>query len=380
MGTRRREPFDALKNVSFSVHPGEAVAVIGENGSGKTTLLKLIAGISEPSAGSIAVGGRVGSLLEVGAGFHPEMTGRENIFLSGAILGMTRKQLEERVEQIAQFSELDEFLDVPVKFYSSGMFVRLGFSVAIHCLPEVLLLDEILAVGDEHFQKKCIRAIEAFLQDGGTILYVSHDFRSVRMLCPRALVLSDSELIFEGETEGAISKYHHRLWQKHHVGPGIPTETVYRNRFGNFDARILNVRILDGQGSSKREFDIGDTLQVEVDYRVERPIGESTLGLITRDTGGNLLHSCSTVLMGTEIPTTIGEHRVRFGLSQMNLRVGLYDITVALSSSIVSTHFPHDWRKYIYDIWYRMDTFQILPSQMEAKRCDGFADIGVHWA
>lgn len=377
MGARQREPFDALRDVSFTVERGESVGIIGENGSGKTTLLKLIAGITQPSSGSISVEGRVGSLLEVGAGFHPEMTGRENIFLSGAILGMTQKQLSARVEEIARFSELDEFLDVPVKFYSSGMFVRLGFSVAIHCLPDVLLLDEILAVGDEHFQKKCVRAIEAYMEEGGTILYVSHDFRSTRLLCPRCLVLGDAHLIYDGETEAAISKYHHSLWQKHHVG--VETETVFRNRFGTFDARILTVDLLDDQGRNQREFSVGEPIQIEIHYRVEKPIGESTIGLILRDCQGNLLHVCSTILMRLEIPTSLGEHHLRFRLGQLNLLPGLYDFTVVASSSVVSTQFPHDWRKYVYDIWYRLRTIQILPDQADQRRYEGSASLAIGW-
>ena len=196
---QRFSRFAALKDVSLQVFPGECLAVLGENGSGKTTLLKLIAGITRPDQGTVGVRGRVGTLLEVGAGFHPEMTGRENILLSGAILGLTETEIEDRLQDIIEFSELEEFMDVPVKQYSSGMYVRLGFSVAIHALPEVLLLDEILAVGDEHFQKKCLGAILNFLQEGGTIVFVSHDLNAIRLLCTRAVFIDNGELTFDGD-------------------------------------------------------------------------------------------------------------------------------------------------------------------------------------
>ena len=200
----RRRDVEALPGLSFAVEPGEAVGLIGRNGSGKTTLLRLIAGIIKPTEGRVAVGGRIGSLLELGAGFHPEFTGRENVYLNGAILGLKRAAIRPALEEIVAFSELERFIDVPVRTYSSGMYMRLGFAVAAHLEVDVLLLDEVFAVGDEEFQRKCFGKIFEFKQRGGTIVFVSHDAAAVERLCPRAVLLKDGQLAFDGPTREAI--------------------------------------------------------------------------------------------------------------------------------------------------------------------------------
>ncbi len=202
------EQFYALHDVSFTVKPGEAVGIIGHNGAGKSTLLKLLTRVTAPSEGDIWLNGRVASMLEVGTGFHPELTGKENIYLNGAILGMTRREIDAKLDEIIDFSECAQFIDTPVKRYSSGMYVKLAFSVAAHLNSEIMLLDEVLAVGDTRFQQKCIKKIsDTVNEEGRTVLFVSHNMNAVRQLCPRSIVLDHGSIIFDGDTETAILKY-----------------------------------------------------------------------------------------------------------------------------------------------------------------------------
>ena len=202
-----REEFWALRDVSFEVARGERLGIIGRNGAGKSTLLKILSRITEPTRGRIELEGRVASLLEVGTGFHPELTGRENIFLNGAILGMGRGEIRRKFDEIVAFAEVEKFLDTPVKRYSSGMYVRLAFAVAAHLEPEILLVDEVLAVGDAEFQKKCLGRMETVGREGRTVLFVSHNMNAISLLCSRALVLADGALAFDGEVPEAVRRY-----------------------------------------------------------------------------------------------------------------------------------------------------------------------------
>lgn len=240
------EPFWALKDVSFSVMPGESIGVIGSNGAGKSTLLKILTGITPPTEGEITMRGRVASMLEVGTGFHPELTGRENIYLNGAILGMSRKELEQKFEAIVTFAGVDQFLDTPVKHYSSGMYVRLAFSVAAHLEPDILLIDEVLAVGDAEFQKKCLGKMdEVTKKDGRTILFVSHNLAAVQSLCSRAVLLEQGKVVMVGDTKDVIDRYiAHRAVPKQLALRTLPIK--------NGDARgtlnIMDVMIYDTAG------------------------------------------------------------------------------------------------------------------------------------
>src|SRR5205807_6124546 len=197
----------ALRDVSFSVDPGNAIGLVGRNGSGKTTLLRLLSGIVKPTSGRVTVGGRIGSLLELGAGFHPDLTGRENVYLNGSIHGLRRTAIREKLDEIVAFAGLEDFIDLPVRTYSSGMYMRLGFAIAAHIEADVLLLDEVFAVGDEQFQRKCFGKIFEFKQRGGTIVFVSHDASAVERLCDRAILLRDGLVAFDGPTHDAIVRY-----------------------------------------------------------------------------------------------------------------------------------------------------------------------------
>ena len=254
----------ALKDICFEVNEGEVLGIIGRNGAGKTTLLKILSRITEPTSGAIEINGRVSSLLEVGTGFHPELTGRENIFLNGAILGMRKREIEQKFDDIVNFSEIEKFIDTPVKRYSSGMYVRLAFAVAAHLEPEILLVDEVLAVGDVGFQKKCLGKMGEVAKGGRTVLFVSHNMESIRKLCTRAMILHEGTVVMEGSADEAVSKYlgeemdrtAERTWPDINKAPGDDV------------VRMHAVRVLDQNGKVCTNFDVRDPVSVELEYWV----------------------------------------------------------------------------------------------------------------
>src|SRR5438270_7665715 len=256
----------ALDDVSFQVREGEVLGVIGRNGAGKTTMLRLLSRITEPTKGYADVTGRVGSLLEVGTGFHAELTGRENIFLNGAILGMRRSEIVRRFDEIVEFSGVEQFLDTPVKRYSSGMAVRLAFSVAAHREPQILLVDEVLAVGDAEFQKRCLGKMESFGQSGRTVLFVSHSMPTMARLCPRLILLDGGRLIEDGPAEHVIGRYLHgdlgtaarREWREPGAAPGDDW------------ARLRSARVGDAQGTTSAVIDVSEPVGVELQFDLLR--------------------------------------------------------------------------------------------------------------
>ena len=239
-GASNRETFWALKDVSFEVKHGEVLGIIGRNGAGKSTLLKILSRITKPSTGHADIYGRVGSLLEVGTGFHPELTGRENIFLSGAVLGMSRRDIQKRFDEIVSFAEVERFLDTPAKRYSSGMYMRLAFAVAAHLEPEVLIVDEVLAVGDAEFQKKCLGKMEDVAKSGRTVLFVSHNMAAIESLCTRGIVLKSGVVQFEGTQSEAIARYAELT----HVSTDNDLLTR-SDRMGNGDVRVTTIQVLN---------------------------------------------------------------------------------------------------------------------------------------
>jgi homopolymeric O-antigen transport system ATP-binding protein len=268
-----REKIWALRDVSFDIHQGEVVGIIGANGAGKSTLLKVLARITEPTEGQIALRGRIGSLLEVGTGFHPELTGRENVYLNGAILGMRRSEIRRRFDEIVDFSGVEAFLDTPVKRYSSGMQVRLAFAVAAHLQPEILLVDEVLAVGDAEFQKKCLGKMERVTQDGRTVLFVSHNSSAIRSLCPRSLLIEKGRLVFDGDTDAALARYLHAneatgdAWL---TGEDLAKRKASERIYGP-DPRFetISIATLDDAGAPRTEFRSDEEIVVAIEYEVK---------------------------------------------------------------------------------------------------------------
>lgn len=254
----------ALRDVSFSVDEGETLGLIGHNGAGKSTLLKILSRITKPTSGTASIRGRVGSLLEVGTGFHSELSGRENIYLNGAILGMKRAEINKKFDEIVAFSEIEAFLDTPVKHYSTGMYMRLAFSVAAHLDPEVLIVDEVLAVGDVGFQKKCLRKMRSVGESGRTVIFVSHDMQSITRLCRRVIWLKDGELKSDGEARHTVGEYLHEQSQ---TGAEKAWEDA-ENSPGNDVVRLRAVRVRGADGAITSSIDIRREVSVEIEYEI----------------------------------------------------------------------------------------------------------------
>ena len=269
--------FWSLKDISFDIHRGEIIGIIGRNGAGKSTLLKIIAGITEPTEGRIDIYGRIGSLLEVGTGFHPELTGRENIFLNGAILGMRRAEIERKFDEIVAFSEVETFIDTPVKYYSTGMRVRLGFSVAAHLEPEILLIDEVLAVGDAAFQKKCLGKLDNVASsEGRTVLFVTHDMAAISALCDRAVLLDNGTIKAKGATNDIIDGYFQSI-------SGVESIPLDQRKDRSGDSSVLATSIRIEDADHDKIIRSGSRLKITVGYRSNKPVQYLNVELTIRD-------------------------------------------------------------------------------------------------
>jgi ABC-type polysaccharide/polyol phosphate transport system ATPase subunit len=316
----------ALRDVSMTVEPGDAVGLVGRNGSGKTTLLRLISGIIKPTTGRIEASGRIASLLELGAGFHPDFTGRENVYLNGSIHGLSRARVREVMDEIVAFAELEKFIDLPVRTYSSGMFMRLGFSVAAHIQSDVLLLDEVFAVGDEQFQRKCFGKIAEFKNRGGTILFVSHDAQAVERLCDRAVLLRGGEVAFDGDTREAIAAYRQLL-----AADANPQELEAGLReWGSGEARIVEAQLLDDEGDERTQLAAGEPATVRLVVAAEPGVAPPRVSLELRDDGGLVLGSASQDTRALGWAGDGGERELRFRLPRLPLADGRFHLRFAL--------------------------------------------------
>jgi ABC-type polysaccharide/polyol phosphate transport system ATPase subunit len=318
----------ALRDVSFAVDPGSAIGLVGRNGSGKTTLLRLLSGIVKPTSGRVAVGGRIGSLLELGAGFHPDLTGRENVYLNGSIHGLRRAAIREKLDEIVSFAGLEDFIDLPVRTYSSGMYMRLGFAIASHIEADVLLLDEVFAVGDEAFQRKCFGKIFEFKQRGGTIVFVSHDAGAVERLCDRAVLLSDGRVAFDGPTHEAVVAYRRML-----AGERDPEERAAGlKEWGGEVARVERVRLLGPDGDERSQLLAGEAFAIALDVAADTVLAPPRLGWELRDDAGVLVASGAvpTSEHGWNgdthlLPLRFDTERPSFADGRLHLRVDLVD-------------------------------------------------------
>ncbi len=313
----------ALRDVSFEVQHGEVVGIIGRNGAGKSTLLKILSQITEPTKGSVDIYGRVGALLEVGTGFHPELTGRENVYLNGAILGMTRHEIARKFDEIVDFSGVEQFIDTPVKHYSSGMQMRLAFAVAAHLEPEILIVDEVLAVGDAEFQKKCLGKMSDVTKEGRTVLFVSHNMGAVRSLCTRGVVLAQGSVNFMGSADEAIDYYLRN----------ITSSTSRMVSFPQDPSRDIDIQSAYVYTLGKDEtdtFDVADQLTVEITYVVRAPVRGSNLSFALSRDGTLLFRSWDIDLNRTAFEMRQpGSYVARLHLPQGILLPGLYSIYLA---------------------------------------------------
>lgn len=343
-----REIIMALDDVSFQVKQGEILGIIGRNGAGKSTLLKILSRVTAPSSGKIKVKGRIASLLEVGTGFHPELTGRENVFLNGAILGMTRAEVARKFDEIVDFAEISRFIDTPVKRYSSGMYVRLAFAVAAHLEPEILIVDEVLAVGDASFQKKCIGKMGDVSKGGRTVLFVSHSMPTISTLCTRGLLIRSGQLALDGKTEDVVSEYissnttgkGSRIWE--HDDANIRGKNL----------RLIGMRSLcDGKVAADVRID--QPITVEVDYEVEKAGPDVTTSIQVFDKMGVM--AFSTMPLSHKL--AVGKYRRSFKIPANLLNEGVYSLSVLLITDQLryDVHVENALSIHVHDVIQRSD-------------------------
>jgi ABC-type polysaccharide/polyol phosphate transport system ATPase subunit len=358
---RRRshaDTFWVLKNVSFTVEPGEALGIIGPNGAGKSTILKLIARILEPTSGEIKVNGRISALLELGAGFHPDLTGRENVFMNGAIFGLSRQEIRRKFDAIVSFAELERFIDVPVKYYSSGMYVRLGFAIAVHTEPDILLIDEVLAVGDAAFQQKCLEQIALMYRRGTTILLVSHSPEAIRLICRRALWLNNAGVSVIGETDKVISAYLSHVQQKVDQDKAAGAQRAIAatltdesgQRWGSHEAEIVEVRFCNAWGEPQDSFVSGGPFRALIRYVAHTPIRTPTFGVAIYNARGDNLTGPNSADCGYEIEEIRGMGEVDYIIDALPLQPGAYTFTAAIYDRNSVHPFDHHHRAYAFTV------------------------------
>jgi ABC-2 type transport system ATP-binding protein len=349
IGRSSREEFYALRDIDLDIAVGSTVGLLGHNGSGKSTLLKCIAGILAPTTGTIRRVEKIAALLELGAGFQQDLTGRENVFLNGAILGMSRRDLEKRFDDIVAFSELEQFIDSQVKHYSSGMYVRLGFAIAVNVDPELLLIDEVLAVGDEAFQRKCLERVREFQREGRTIVFVTHAPDLVRQICDRAVVLDHGRMVLDGAPGEAVRSFREHLFS----GDALAVETVTKGRARHTGAveraratapslmeqrRNLKVRITDvifehpGLADGRSYLLPHEPLGIRVLYDAEDRVEDVMFGIAIYDVKGINLFGANTKILGLDVPPADGPGEIRFSFADVPLLDGTYLVTLAIQT------------------------------------------------
>jgi len=335
----RREDFWALRDISFNVQRGEALGIIGHNGAGKSTILKLLSRITTPSAGEIMINGRLSALIEVGSGFHPELTGRENIYLNGSILGMLRREITKKLESIVEFAELRQFIDTPVKRYSSGMYVRLGFSIAAHLDPDILLLDEVLAVGDAAFQRKCIQRITELNKNGTTIVFISHDLQAVQRLCGRVILLKKGHIEADGDAAKTIALYESSSRQLHAperrlAGHGVSHEAV-----------VTSLTFYNGAGKESLSFETGQPMKVTLNYEAHQPLEDVIFEVQFYSQENRLCSFFSSETLGEQIDLEAGKGSITFDCSSVGLGPGVYFVDTGIRNRLAPFGIDIDWRR-----------------------------------
>lgn len=337
----RKNEFLAVNDVSFEVKRGETLGIIGPNGSGKTTLLKMLNGIFWPDKGKITVHGRVGALIAVGAGFHPQLSGRENIYINGAILGMGRREINKKFDAIVDFADIGDFLDSPVRHYSSGMYVRLGFAIAVHSDSDILLIDEILSVGDMNFQAKCMERMKKIEENGVTMIFVSHNLNSVYLLCDKTVYLKKGVIKYAGDTVEVINEFKKDVLEDSSISIGGV-------RFGTKDIEIKKIEFLDGANIAKKTFKRGEQFNVRIAYeakkRLENP--EFSVAIVTAQ--GIEVSNASTRDHGISIKEANGWGEISYSIESLPFNVGKYWVSVSCYDA--TGHVAYDHHKNMYEI------------------------------
>ncbi len=370
------ETFPALTDVSFSVPKGSTYGVMGRNGSGKSTALKLVAGITKPTSGSVRVEGRISALIELGAGFHPEISGRENVFINGIMLGLTKREIQERFDEIVDFAELREFIDAPVKTYSSGMYMRLGFAVAINVNPDVLLVDEVLAVGDEGFTHKCLDKFAEFKRSNKTILLVTHSLNLIERFCDEALWLDNGQAMSHGDPKRVVGAYLTKVEESEEkllaqttaravesasrapAGPDgqdqaapqpiDPTSNMFQateGRWGSREVEITDVAFLDREGRPSFVFHSGDPIAVRIKLRAAQPVADFVFGFGLFNADGVCCYGTNTYLEELTPQRLSGEAEATFAIESLDLVEGTYKVDIAVHKV---DGFPYDYHRLLY--------------------------------
>ncbi|MBD8507587.1 ABC transporter ATP-binding protein [Hoyosella sp. G463] len=334
-GRAHAEQFWALREVNLEIASGHTIGLIGPNGSGKSTLLQMITGIITPTAGYVERTGRVAALLNLGAGFHPDLTGRENVYLNASILGLSRKEIDRHFDAIVEFSEIQKFIDTPVKFYSSGMYVRLAFAVAVHVDPDILIIDEVLSVGDEAFQRKCRERIEQFQQQGKTIVLVTHSLEQVQKWCDRAILLVKGDVVAQGDPKDVVARF--REMQ------GPPTDSAPARQ--RTDVSIAAARALDPDGVAASTFASGSPVSLDLGIASDDALTGWAMRIELRKADGTLAHSMTTSQRGIELPALVGRATVRIDFPALPLAAGNYHADIAVLAS--TGHVLHDRKQAV---------------------------------
>jgi len=343
----------ALRDVNLELPRGRMVGIIGSNGSGKSTLLKLIGGILKPTSGSVTVAGRVSALIELGAGFHPEFTGRENIYVNGVLLGLPRAEIRERFDEIVTFAGLTPFIDNPVKTYSSGMYMRLGFAIAVTVDPDILLIDEVLAVGDEAFQHKCVGKIQEFKARGKTILLVTHDLPSVERLCDEAVWLDSGRLMAHGATRQIIDQYLSHVAREEAQALGTEHQRAEAaaaagtaQRWGTREVEITSVKLVDGTGQERYLYDAGEPCTISLAFRAHRLVEDPVFGIGVFRKDGVCCYGTNTAIDGVAFGKLAGEGEVTVYIEGLDLVEGEYLLDVAVVQA--TDNHPYDYHSRLY--------------------------------
>jgi len=360
-GLRRRRPapFTALKDVHFRVKKGETLGIIGANGAGKSTLLSLVAGTLYPNRGHLRTEGAISSLLELGAGFHPELTGRENVYLYGAIMGLSRRRMQERFDDIVAFAGIEPFIDQPVKHYSSGMYVRLGFAVAVEVDPDILLIDEVLAVGDESFQRKCLAKMAEFRERGKTMLIISHDLHTIRSVADRILFLDQGEVKGLGEPDGMVQQYKNTVSERQTTG--------LRREWGTGEVVLSDLELQRPDGTPLTgPVAANEGLRLSLRYAARERIVKPVFGFALSDINGHVLHGSNTQLAGLDVGTLEGQGTLRLDLPRLPLGGGVYLISVSV----------HSWDHKEH--YHRLD-HAVRFSVRNPREFEGAVDIESRW-
>jgi ABC-2 type transport system ATP-binding protein len=355
----RAEEFWALRDVAFDVDEGQTVGLVGVNGSGKTTLLKIIGGILRPTDGQVETRGRIAALLELGAGFHPELTGRENVYLNASILGLSKRETDRHFDEIVAFAELEDFIDNQVKTYSSGMFVRLGFAVAVHVDPRILLVDEVLAVGDEAFQRKCIARVRRLQRDGRTIVFVTHAMQLIHEICDRGVLLDRGRIRTDGQVNDVIKSF--RMVMMRGKAEMAAEELTH-------EIEITAVDLLDREGRPTSMIAPGEGLTVQVDLAAERPVDDAVITLWVVNARDEWIWDTTTDLEGAPLGTLDGKHRVTFRLRSIPLFEGRYQLSVGVHPRDKSRAYDWHHQRYMFDVVRYLEKGMVVPTEVRVER------------